>query len=112
MSLSPKLTKIMYLDYSYINYKTRLYLKNIDYNIRYAYSIYLPNNFASYHYLNADFSFAYKPSIDLHDNYLLIYHDLQSVPTYMGSFTNFYEVFNFNGKINIINIYQANSTTN
>ena len=94
-----------YIDNHFLSYKNRPYLKNIDYNIRYAYSVYMPSNFAYLNYSNSFFSYYYKYTANLHDNYFLISHDFTNVHASYGSFTNKYEVFNFNSKNSMIYVH-------
>ena len=94
----------MYIDVSYIDIKSRVYFKNIDYNIRYAYSVNLPSYFAYSNYSKTQ-AYYYKPMIDLHDNYLLISHNFPTAPpSFNASFNNQtqYEIFSFNGQNSMV----------
>ena len=89
------MTKILYLAYDYQSYYSKVFLKNIDYNILYAYNVYLPTSFTFNTYMtNLSTTYSYRYAIDLKDEYLSIVHDLSNLPTNTQT-QSLYEVFRF-----------------
>ena len=58
------MTKILYLYEDYKVYQTKLQVKIIDYNVRYAYNAYFPATFKALNMMmSPSYSYQYRPAI-------------------------------------------------